>query len=78
MAKENIEFAGLTSKTKFIQGNLRDTMPALPNEPLFDLIFIDADYASKAFSLKESKRLLRKGGIAVSYPLLSRQNQTHG
>lgn len=65
VARENIEYAGLSSKAEVRVGAGADIMKALPTEEKFDLVFIDADKPSNALYYKEARRLTRKGGIIV-------------
>lgn len=65
VARENIEYAGLSSKVEVRVGAGRDILKALPTEEKFDLVFIDADKPSNALYYKEARRLTRKGSIIV-------------
>ena len=64
IAEENIRKAGLSDKITLIRGDAREILPKLEGE--FDLIFVDAAKGQYAEFFKESRRLLKKGGIMVS------------
>lgn len=64
-AKENIAAAGLANKVSVILGPAIDSLRALPEEPKFDLVFIDADKPSNTAYFVEAKRLVRKGGVII-------------
>ncbi|MBE7012040.1 MAG: O-methyltransferase [Ruminococcaceae bacterium] len=64
IAEENIKKAGLSDKIRLIRGDAREILPQIDGE--FDLIFVDAAKGQYAEFFKESRRLLKKGGIMVS------------
>ncbi len=64
IAEENIRKAGLSDKINLIRGDAREILPKIEGE--FDLIFVDAAKGQYAEFFKESRRLLRRGGIMVS------------
>ncbi|XME02785.1 O-methyltransferase [Lachnospiraceae bacterium C1.1] len=64
LAKENIENSGYSSKIRLLEGNAEDILPTL--EGGYDMIFIDAAKAQYPYYLKESVRLLDKGGLLVA------------
>ncbi len=64
IAEENIKKAGLEDKITLIRGDGRKLLPELEDE--FDLIFVDAAKGQYAEFFKQSKRLLKIGGIMVS------------
>ncbi len=64
IAEENIRKAGLSDKINLIRGDAREILSKIQGE--FDLIFVDAAKGQYAEFFKESRRLLRRGGIMVS------------
>lgn len=64
IAEENIKKAGLSDKINLIRGDAKEVLPKIEGE--FDLIFVDAAKGQYAEFFKESRRLLKKGGIMVS------------
>ncbi|KAI0781017.1 O-methyltransferase family 3 protein [Trametes elegans] len=65
VARDNFEYAGVSSKIKILVGPAADTLPTLPTEEKFDLAFIDADKASNLTYFLQAKRLVRRGGIII-------------
>ncbi|SKB57297.1 Predicted O-methyltransferase YrrM [Lachnospiraceae bacterium] len=64
IARENIKRAGLEDRITLLTGNAEDILPTL--EPGYDMIFIDAAKAQYPYYLKETERLLRKGGLMAA------------
>ncbi len=64
IAEENIKRAELTDKITLVRGDAKEVLPQISGE--FDLIFVDAAKGQYNEFFKESKRLLRLGGIMVS------------
>ena len=65
VARDNLAAAGLSDRVEVRVGRAIDTLPALPaNEP-FDLVFIDADKPSTPEYLKWALKLTRPGSIIV-------------
>lgn len=67
VARQNIERAGLGEKVEIRVGPASETLQRLAeaNEPLFDLIFIDADKDGYTEYLRQSLPLLREGGLLL-------------
>jgi predicted O-methyltransferase YrrM len=66
VARANVERARLSDVVEIRVGRAIDTLPALADEPPFDLIFIDADKASYPEYLEWSVRLSRPGTLIVA------------
>jgi predicted O-methyltransferase YrrM len=43
IARRNLERAGLADRAEFILGPAEDTLAAMPSEPTFDFVYLDAD-----------------------------------
>lgn len=71
VAMDNIDKAGLSNKVEVIVGPGVDVLAKLSSTGTlpFDLIFIDADKKSYPAYFQEAKRLVRQGGIIVSFEL---------
>lgn len=68
VARENITNAGLIDKVTILQGPAAASLEKLsvtPEEPAFDLAFIDADNQNNFVYFTHAKRLVRKGGVIV-------------
>jgi len=68
VARRNFERAGIGQQTEIRVGPASETLQqmAAENEPLFDLIFIDADKDGYSQYLQESLPLLREGGLLLA------------
>jgi predicted O-methyltransferase YrrM len=65
VARENLSAAGLDDRVEVLVGRALDTLPSLPaNEP-FDLVFIDADKPSTPDYVRWALKLTRPGSIIV-------------
>lgn len=67
VARANIENAGLSHKIDVHVAPAVETLANIKEAESFDLCFIDADRDSRYLYWQEAKRLVRKGGIIVSY-----------
>ena len=67
VARRNFERAGVGEKVEICVGPATETLPqiAARNEPLFDVIFIDADKEGYPEYLRLSLPLLRNGGLIM-------------
>lgn len=65
IAADNIATAGLTDKVNIVLGPAVETIKEIQPDPLFDLVFIDADKPSNLAYFQNAKRLLRKGGVII-------------
>jgi predicted O-methyltransferase YrrM len=65
VARDNLSAAGLDDRVEVLVGRALDTLPSLPaNEP-FDLVFIDADKPSTPDYVRWALKLTRPGSIIV-------------
>lgn len=67
VARENLTAAGVADQVTVVIGPAAESLKKLSSKEPFDLVFIDADKFSNAIYFSEAKRLLRKGGVIVSY-----------
>lgn len=65
IARENVEFAGLTRQVKVKEGPALETMESLGERPPFDLIFIDADKPNNPNYLKWALHYSRPGTLII-------------
>lgn len=65
IARENIEFAGLTRQVKVKEGPALETLESLGERPPFDLIFIDADKPNNPNYLKWALHYSRPGTLII-------------
>lgn len=65
IARENIEFAGLTRQVKVKEGPALQTLESLGERPPFDLIFIDADKPNNPNYLKWALHYSRPGTLII-------------
>ena len=79
VARRNIERAGLGQKVEIRIGPASETLRSLAEagEPLFDLIFIDADKDGYPGYLQQSLPLLREGGLLLGDNTLPHTVLTH-
>lgn len=64
IAMENFKKANLENKIKVIVGDAKENLKAIRGK--FDAIFIDAEKSGYPIYFKESKRLIRKGGLIMA------------
>lgn len=62
-ARQNLRKAGLTYRTKVLEGDAREKLPALRGP--FDLIFMDIDKENYIDMLPDCERLLKIGGLLI-------------
>ena len=65
IARENIEFAGLTRQVKVKEGPALEPLESLGERPPFDLIFIDADKPNNPNYLKWALHYSRPGTLII-------------
>ena len=67
VARQNLERAGLAHKVEVRVGPARETLArmAAEGEPLFDMVFIDADKDGYVEYLKQAAPLVREGGLIL-------------
>lgn len=65
IARENIEFAGLTRQVRVKEGPALETLESLGERPPFDLIFIDADKPNNPNYLKWALHYSRPGTLII-------------
>ncbi len=67
-AKENIKNVGVENKINIYVGDAVEILPTLNNE--YDVVFIDAAKGKYPFFLKESMRMIKKGGVILADNIL--------
>ena len=65
VARDNIARAGLADRVEVVDGPAAATLAAMPADPPFDLVFIDADKSSNTVYLREAMRLTRPGATII-------------
>jgi predicted O-methyltransferase YrrM len=65
VARANIERCGLANRVEIRVGRALDLLAELPEDPPFDLVFIDADKPSNPDYLDAALRLTRPGSLIV-------------
>ncbi|MGR4048173.1 O-methyltransferase [Kosakonia cowanii] len=65
IARENIEYAGLTRQVRVKEGPALQTLESLGERPPFDLIFIDADKPNNPNYLKWALHYSRPGTLII-------------
>lgn len=71
IAQTNIELAGLGKVITLHQGPALETLPTLPKDQPFDMIFIDADKPSNPEYLQWALALSHPGTLIVAEPRLT-------
>lgn len=66
LAREAFGRAGERDRIELREGDARETLAALPGEPPFDLVFLDADKTGYPTYLEASTALLRPGGLVLA------------
>lgn len=61
--KEQVHKAGLQNKITVINADAKSYLSTLEAQPIFDLIFVDADKLNYKFYFEKSRDLLKVGGI---------------
>jgi predicted O-methyltransferase YrrM len=67
VARSNFEAAGVSDKVEVIVGPAVETLPGFVPDVPFDLAFIDADKQNNLAYFREAKRIVRQGGVIVSF-----------
>ena len=66
MARETfLHFENYSHQITLLEGKAIDVLQTLKNEPLFDLIFIDADKLNYMNYLTWAEQHIRKGGLII-------------
>jgi len=65
VARENLEYAGVSDKVDIRIGPAADSLAAMIDEAPFDFVFIDADKQGNAHYVAEAIRLGRSGTVIV-------------
>lgn len=65
VARANLAAAGMGQRVEVIAGPALASLAAMPSDPPFDIIFIDADKPSNVAYLREALRLSRPGTAIV-------------
>jgi predicted O-methyltransferase YrrM len=63
VARGNLKHAGLDTKVEVMVGAALDTLPSLPSDAPFDLVFIDADKQNNPEYFRWAVRLTRPGAL---------------
>lgn len=66
LAREAFGRAGERDRIELREGDARETLSALPGDPPFDLVFLDADKTGYPTYLEASTALLRPGGLVLA------------
>ncbi|HEX9037816.1 MAG TPA: O-methyltransferase [Ktedonobacterales bacterium] len=66
VARASLERAGLTERAEVRVGPAEETLQALASQPLFDMVFIDANKDGYPQYLDWALRLTRAGGVIVA------------
>ncbi|ODU04227.1 MAG: SAM-dependent methyltransferase [Pseudonocardia sp. SCN 72-86] len=65
IARRYWDAAGLADRIDLRLGDALDTLRSLPPEPVYDLVFIDADYLSQSAYWEEVVPRVRPGGVVL-------------
>lgn len=65
IAAKNVEDAGLSGLVEIRVGPAADSLRALPEEPVYDIVFIDADKTGYPVYYEEALRRTRAGGLIL-------------
>jgi caffeoyl-CoA O-methyltransferase len=65
MARENLKDAGVDDRVEIVVGPAADTLAAMPEEPTYDFIFLDADKTSYPAYYELIVPRLKPGGLLV-------------
>jgi predicted O-methyltransferase YrrM len=74
--RANVEAAGLSDWCQLIEGDARETMPAIPD--VFDLVFIDAEKDDYDFYFRTALTKVEPGALIVADNVISHREQLHG
>ena len=66
LAEQHFALAGVADRVTCIQGLALRTLPGLEGQPLFDMVFIDADKPNYIAYLDWALKLTRPGGLIIA------------
>ncbi len=66
IARRNLEDAGVADRVEVVVGPALESLRAIPEEPTFDAVFLDADKEPLPTYFEWSLRLLRPGGLLIA------------
>src|SRR5829696_5451138 len=64
-ARRYLEAAGLADRVEIVVGPAQETLEALPDEPVYDLVFIDADKSGYPGYYERALKRLKTGGLML-------------
>ena len=65
VARDNLRDAGVADRVEVVVGPAVESLPRLPPDPAYDLVFVDADKGNGATYLAHALRLTRPGGAIL-------------
>jgi predicted O-methyltransferase YrrM len=74
--RANVEAAGLADWCQLIEGDARETMPAIPD--VFDVVFIDAEKDDYDFYFRTALTKVEAGALIVADNVISHRDELHG
>src|SRR3954467_9145956 len=72
----NVEEAGVADWCQLIEGDARETMPAIPD--VFDLVFVDAEKEDYDFYSRTALTKVETGALIVADNVISHRAELHG
>jgi predicted O-methyltransferase YrrM len=74
--RANVEEAGLADWCQLIEGDARETMPAIPD--VFDVVFIDAEKEDYDLYFRTALTKVEAGALIVADNVISHRDELHG
>ena len=74
--RANVEAAGLADWCQLIEGDARETMPAIPD--VFDVVFIDAEKEDYDLYFRTALTKVEAGALIVADNVISHRDELHG
>jgi predicted O-methyltransferase YrrM len=72
----NVEAAGVADWCQLIEGDARETMPAIPD--VFDVVFVDAEKEDYDLYFRTALTKVEAGALIVADNVISHREQLHG